>query len=294
MAGWFVAQIVRNVVTNLLAATGIDNLGQRVGISQVSTGQSLSSLGGLLVYVFILIPAIIAALRELQISAISDPATSMLAQFMSAIPLIFTAGVILTVAYFVGKLLGDLTASLLSGFGFDALLGRVGLTASRRVDATTPSDVGTTPSVSAKTPSQIMGIVVHVATMLVAAVPAVDVLNLPAFKTVVTGILQIAGQVGVGVLVFGVGLFIANWVADLIRSTGVRESNLLATTARVAILVFSSAMALRQIGVATDIVNLTFGLLLGALAVAIAIAFGLGGRDVAAEQLREWFQGLKR
>lgn len=277
--GWFVATILRNVVTNVLAATGVDNIGQRVGISRAATGQSLSGLGGLLVYIFILIPAIIAALRELQISAISDPATSMLGQFMSAIPQIFTAGVILTVAYFVGKLLSDLASSLLAGVGFDNLIGNLGLT---------------TRAEGAKTPSQVVGIVVLVATMLLAAVPAVDVLNLPAFKQVVTDLLQIAGQVGVGVVVFGLGLLIANWVADFIKSTGMRESNLLATAARVAILIFSGAMALRQIGVATDIVNLTFGLLLGALAVAIAIAFGLGGRDVAAEQLRDWVKPFKR
>ena len=53
-------------------------------------------------------------------------------------------------------------------------------------------------------------------------------------------------------------------------------------------------MALQQMGVATDIVNLAFGLLLGAIAVAIAIAFGLGGRDVAGDQLREWLGAFKQ
>lgn len=52
-------------------------------------------------------------------------------------------------------------------------------------------------------------------------------------------------------------------------------------------------MALRQIGVASDIVNLAFGLLLGAIAVAIALAFGLGGRDVAREQVKEWLDSFK-
>jgi hypothetical protein len=279
--GWFIAQIVRNVVSNVLAATGVDRIGNQVGISQAKTGQSLSSLGGLLVYVFILIPAIIAALQALDIQAISSPATNMLNTFMGAIPLIFTAAVILTVAYFVGKILADLASSLLAGFGFDAMLGKIGLQA-KQTEGGTPT-----------TPSQVAGTVVLVGTMLVATVAAIDVLNLPALKAVATGLLGIAGQVLIGVLLFGVGLFIANWVADFIKSTGMRESNLLATAARVAILIFAGAMALRQIGVAADIVNLTFGLLLGALAVALAIAFGLGGRDVAAEQLRDWVKPFK-
>lgn len=57
---------------------------------------------------------------------------------------------------------------------------------------------------------------------------------------------------------------------------------------------FVGALALGQMGVATNIVNLAFGLLLGAVAVAIAIAFGLGGRDVAAEELRGWLKELKK
>jgi hypothetical protein len=47
-------------------------------------------------------------------------------------------------------------------------------------------------------------------------------------------------------------------------------------------------MALRQIGVANEIINLAFGLLLGAIAVAAALAFGLGGREVAGRQLQQW------
>ena len=63
--------------------------------------------------------------------------------------------------------------------------------------------------------------------------------------------------------------------------------------ARLAIIVFVGAMALQQMGIAASIVNLAFGLLLGAIAVAMAISFGLGGRDVASEQLRDWMTGFR-
>jgi hypothetical protein len=75
---------------------------------------------------------------------------------------------------------------------------------------------------------------------------------------------------------------------------GTSQSRVLAQAARIAVITFSGAMALQQMGVATDIVNLAFGLLLGAIAVAIAIAFGLGGRDVASEQIREWLNGFRQ
>jgi len=67
----------------------------------------------------------------------------------------------------------------------------------------------------------------------------------------------------------------------------------LAMAARLSIVVLAGAMALRQMGLANEIINLTFGLLLGAIAVAVAIAFGLGGRDIAARELAGWIQGIR-
>ncbi|MEZ0471720.1 hypothetical protein [Luteimonas salinilitoris] len=64
----------------------------------------------------------------------------------------------------------------------------------------------------------------------------------------------------------------------------------LARIARIAILGLVLAMGLRAMGIADDIVNLAFGLVLGAVAVAIALAFGLGGREAAGEVTRRWAQ----
>ena len=71
-------------------------------------------------------------------------------------------------------------------------------------------------------------------------------------------------------------------------STGSSQARLVATVARVAIVLLTGAMALRQMGLANDIINLAFGLIVGAAAVAVAIAFGIGGRDLAARQLENW------
>src|SRR3546814_3016547 len=65
----------------------------------------------------------------------------------------------------------------------------------------------------------------------------------------------------------------------------------MARIARVAILGLVVAMGLRAMGVADDIVNLAFGLVLGAVAVAIALAFGLGGREAAGKVAQRWADG---
>jgi hypothetical protein len=71
------------------------------------------------------------------------------------------------------------------------------------------------------------------------------------------------------------------------------NAGLLATVTRVVILVLAGAMALRQMDIANEIVNLAFGLLVGAVAVAVALAFGLGGRDSAMRLIEEWRHNIK-
>jgi hypothetical protein len=130
--------------------------------------------------------------------------------------------------------------------------------------------------------------------MLFATVAAVDVLEITALTAIVSGIVLIAGRILAGLIVFAIGLYLANLAFNLIISSGSRQSKFLAQAARIAIIALVIPMALQQMGIAGDIVNLAFGLLLGAIAVAIALAFGLGGRDIAAGQVREWLDSFKQ
>lgn len=304
--GWLLAQIVRRIVTNFLAAAGADHLGTRVGLSSTKTSQSLSWIIGAIVYVLILIPTVISALEALQISAISQPAIAMLNNVLGALPRIFTAVLILMVAYMIGQFVAELVTNLLTGIGFNNLFFWLGLQSPRSPSSeTAPSPTDTVPVSTAdaspvpsaspqQTPSEVVGIIVLVTILLFATVAAVDILNITALTTLVSGIIVIAGRILAGLIVFGIGLYLANLSYTLIAGTGSRQTNLLGQAARIAILIFAGAMALQQMGVAPDIVNLAFGLLLGAVAVAIALAFGLGGRDIAAEQIREWIAFLKQ
>lgn len=314
VVGWFLARIIRLIVTKFLAAAGADRLGERFGLSQATGGQSLSALAGTIVYVLILIPAIISALQRLNVSAISDPAVEMLGQVLSALPKIFTAALILVVAYVVGKIVADLVANLLTGVGFDNVFSWLGLQATQTASGTPPASAssGTTsagtvnPSATPgaattlqtselpqKTPSEIAGIVVLVGFILVALIPATDVLEFAPLTGVVTRLLAVLAQVLVGVFVFAVGLYFANLAFNLISSSGGGQARLMAQAARVAIIALVSAMALQQMGIATNIVNLAFGLMFGSVAIALAVAFGFGSMDVAGEQMHRWISDFQ-
>jgi len=301
-AGWLIATVVRRIVANLLAATGTDRLGSRFGISPSTGGQSLSSIIGTVVYVLILIPFAISGLEALEIESISLPAVAMLQEVLQAIPDIFTAALILVVAYFVGNFISDLLTNILTGIGFNNIFNWLGLpfTPGTPRQAADPNatvlqeEGGSGQQMPQRTPSEIVGIVALVGIMLFAAVTATDILGLAALTLIVNEVLLIAGQVLLAVVVFAIGLYFANLAFSLINSSGSRQAGFLAQAARVGIIILVSAMALQQMGIASDIVNLAFGLLLGAIAVAIALAFGLGGRDIAAEQIKEWLNSFKK
>jgi len=291
--GWIVARVVRGIVTNLLAATGADQFGAQFGLNRSSGGQSLSWLAGTIVYVLILIPAAIAALDALQIPAISQPATSMLQQVLDAVPKIFTATAVMVVAYAIGKFIADLVTGLLTGIGFNNIFYWLGVQSSPYVAPTT-TDAPSSGKPLSRTPSEVTGIVVLVGILLFATVAATQILNIGALTALVSALLVIFGQILAGLVVFSVGLYLANLAFNLITSSGNAQARILGQTARIAIITLVSAMALQQMGIAPSIVNLAFGLLLGAVAVAIALAFGLGGRDVAGEQVKAWLDGFKQ
>jgi Mechanosensitive ion channel, conserved TM helix len=272
--GWFFARVVQRVVSNLLVSAGIDRLSNRVGVNRVLGEKNLSGLIGLLVYASILIPVIIAALNALQIEAVTGPASSMLDKMLGALPGILAAFLVIAVAYIAGKIISGVVANVLAAVGFDTLPARLGITSEATPGRRKPSDI--------------VGQLAMVAIVLFAVMQAMPMVGFDMMGDLMARFLVFASNVLMGLVIFGLGIYIAKLVADAIRDSGIARADLLATIGRVAILVLAGAMALQQTGLATEIVQMAFGLILGAMAVAAAIAFGIGGRDAARAWIEKW------
>ena len=279
LVGWFVARIVSRIVTNLLAAVGVDRLSERVGLTSALGQMRLSGIVGLLVYVLILIPVIVASLNALGLEAVTQPVSNMLNALLAALPNIFAAVLLLVLAYVVGRVVAGLVSSLLAAVGFNRVPARLGL--------------GRAAAVGVRTPSQVVGAVVLAAIMLFASMEAARLLGFGLLADLIARFTVFASQVVLGLIVFAIGLYLAGLAAEAVRASGVSQAGVLALAARIAIIVLAGAMALGEMGVAQEIVNLAFGLLLGAVAVAAALAFGLGGRDFASRQLENWRRSLE-
>ncbi len=251
LIGWFIARVVRQIVANLLKAIGTDAFGERIGLK---LERGLSDLLGMILYVIILLVAVITALEQLNITALSDPTTQLLTTIVGAIPNLIGAALIIIIAYAVARLLMTLVTDLLRGVGFDSIPERLGLGWS-----------GT------RTPSQWLGYLLFIVVMIYAVSAAVELLGSVFLVETLDAFTAFFWRVILAMIIFGIGLYLARLAYDTILSTGADYALLLARLARVAIIVFAAAFGLREIGVANDIINLAFGITLGALGVAVAL-----------------------
>ena len=273
LVGWFIARVVRQVVEGLLKSIGTDKVGERVGLSET---RSLSEIVGLIVYIFIFVVALIAALDALAIPAITIPATQMLSTFINVIPNLIGAALILIVAYYIGRLIANLIRDLLSGIGLDTVPEKLGVTWS-----------GTT------TLSQWVGYLILLAIMLFATVSAAEMLGSNALTGILNVFIAFFWKVVLAVIIFGIGLYFANLSYGAVMKTGVNQANFIGRAAQVAIVIFAGAIALREVGVANEIINLAFGITLFAIGLAVALAFGLGTQKIAERELDSFLTKMR-
>lgn len=323
--GWVIAKAVRGLVTNLLAATGMDRFSQG---NDPARGMRLSQLGGTLAFILVIVPTLIAALDALQIDAISAPLTGMLTIFLHALPNVLAAAAILAIAWFLGRFIAELVTRLLSNLGFDRVPERIGLghafapsgatidTSSSVADARStgamPGEtagvrptmtlgeaaeppLSTPPPASAAATtgmrlslSELGGRLALFFIMLFATVEAAALLGFGGVRDLLETFIEFGGDILLGLVIFVVGYWLANVAATAIQRANADNSVGLARIARIAILGLVIAMGLRAMGIADEIVNLAFGLVLGAVAVAFALAFGLGGREAAGKIAQRW------
>ncbi len=268
--GRIIATIVREVVTNFLAATGADELAEKVGFGTKEETKSISEIIGSIAYFFIIIPILVAAVDSLQMKAVSEPVKATLEQVLGAVPLIFLALVVVAVGYFIAKMVRSLVESFLSGVGFDQLPERVGLHFLK------PREEG--PSLSA-----IGGTVVMAIILLMIAETALATLNLGPLAELVGGLIRYLPSLFVGLVVILAALSIGTYAGKLIEGAlaGTRHGALLGTIGKYAIFFLGFSMGLNQLGVGEEIIRIAVSAVLGGTALALGLAFGLGGREKA-------------
>ena len=205
---------------------------------------------------------------------------AMLAAFLVAIPSIVGALLLLVIGWIVAGIVGGLVTRLLRKVGLDTLAAKAGITAflqraRMKLDA-----------------AGLVGGIITWYVRLIFVIMAANAVGITAVSSVLNQIIAFIPNLLVALLILGAFAWLAgvtrNLVTGATESAGVQNSGALATLAYATVLGFGIVAAASQIGVATTLINILFTGVVAAVALAFALAFGLGGREEAAKVLRDW------
>lgn len=265
--GYVIAKVVRGIVVNLVSTFNIQELASKAGLSNEN---SIPNVAGSLAFLVIIIPTTLAALEALKVEAIVRPATNMLNKIMEALPNIIMAIAIMVITYFVVRMIANIVKSLLENTQVNQL----------------PAKVGLDQAMGQTRVSDLVGHAIIFFAMLFAAIAAADLLGFEAISALILMFIDFGANIILGAVILFVGFWLANLIAGVVERSE-QGSPFLANIVRVLIMGLVLAMGLKAMGIADSIVNLAFGLTLGAVAVAFALSFGLGGQEAAARLLRK-------
>jgi len=256
-AGWVIAKLASSFVG--LAAGKLD---QQLAAKNFNPDFKVSKFLSAFVFGGVLLPIAVAGFEFLNIKPISEPATQMISQFMSAVPNIVAAALVVFVAYLLGKFIVFMLTGLLEGMNVDQIPAKVGMS---------------------------IGSVVMFFIMLASITAAIDKLSIPLISDIFAQLIEFGGGILLGSVILTVGYVLASIAHEKLLVT----NSTIANIARIAILGLVLAMGLKAMGLADNIVTMAFGFTFGAVAVATALAFGLGGREAASQLSKQWVGKVK-
>jgi Mechanosensitive ion channel, conserved TM helix len=320
--GYVLARVVKTLVSGVLDRVGLDKAMARLGFGRVTREQSLSGIFGAIAMAFVLLHFAISAVGRLDIKEISLPLGSMLDRIYVYMPKLLVAAVLMAIGVVVARVAGNVAARLLAAMGFNTLMVHIGLfkqlspearaqeqssrdLVQHRIRGETPAkDEGTDDLLGSHgtsgihTPADIAGVAVGAIVVLLFTRQVLGTLELGGLASLLDRLIAFLPNVVVALVLLGAGLWAGGWarrrIDELTKGSSDRLLAQLGTVAQVGIVAFSAMMSLEQLGVARQLIAIAFALLLGALCLAAALAFGLGGRDVAGKILQKEYERRER
>lgn len=199
--------------------------------------------------------------------------------FSEFLPALLGALIILFAGYLLAKVLERLMERGLRRIRLNALLERGGVTQAVERSGTHVN------------PTRVLSNLVFWLVMFTVIVLAANALGLDSLANVVSTLVSYIPSVIAAIVIILVGIVLGGFVGGLIAASagGVHGGRSLARMGRGGVIVLAIFMALQELGIATDIVTTAFAILFGAIALALALSFGLGNRELAGEITREWY-----
>jgi len=200
---------------------------------------------------------------------------------LGAIPRILGFIVVVAIGWFVSSILARGVGGLLRAIRFDELMQRSGIG-----DFLNKMGTGSDPA------GLVAGLVKWIVRIVVLLV-AFDVLGLPAVSDVMRQLLLWLPNLVVAIFVLFIGGIAARALGNIVRGAtaeaGFANPETLSNVTKTTVWAFAIVVAINQLGIATNLITTLFTGFVAALAIALGLAFGLGGRDLASRTLENWY-----
>ncbi len=268
--GWLIARGLGTLTAKLLERTRFDERLARHDLVRPGSDHG-SRTAGRVVFWLIFFVALAAAADALQIPAVE----ALVARFVGYIPNLVAASFILAIGYLIASGLSRVAAKLVE---------------SSRLDERLEGE-----RAGAKTVTRVTHAVVFWGLFLIALGAAADALQIAVITRVISTLVAYLPQFVIAAVMIAVGVAIGSWVKRLVLRRGATASSELAgSAAKIGIIVLATFMAATELGIGASIVTTAFILVLGAAAIAFALAFGLGARDTANRVAKDWYERAQR
>lgn len=264
----FIGYIIAKFISNLVKMAGsfFDRLANNMGFKETD---KLVHFIQQVVFIVIFIPFIIQGLNALHLEAITNPANNVLHQMLDSVPNIIGAILIISIFVVGGRFITSFVKDLLANIGIDNYVEKLKL-----------ANILGSQKLSA-----IVANIIFYFMVFFGVISGVEMLGLDRLAEVLHTILNLSGNVLFGLIILVMGNFLGSVIHKSMSSS--QENTFVAGVARVAIIGLFLAIALRTMGIANSIVELAFGLTLGSVAVVVALAYGLGGREAAGKHMEK-------
>ena len=270
LIGLWAAKLARKAVKGLVVISKIGELTEKLDIAGKLNNGSLAAMAGWTVYVLIALPVAAAALTALDIDILSRAVAGFFRDVLAVSGEIAASAIILFVTVIAGAFAAKLVERFTAAWGVDGFCTCVMHDQSKQQ----------TVKLSAAA-----GKITYIALMVLASVAVCDILEFEKLASIIRRFAIFGGNIIVSMIVLAIGIKLTDIAADLVKN---KFNGYWVAAVRIAVMIFTVALAISNLKLGSSIVETAFALTLGAVSIAIALAFGLGGREAAAKLLAQW------
>lgn len=274
--GLWAAAIVKRAVSGLVVISRLNDLTEKAHLNKFFGSGGASAMAGSICYILIALPVIISALAALKIEVLSRTVGNFLEHLLAGSGEIIGAMLLLFAAFLIAVWASNFVQQLCAAWGLDNFMENMGFKSEKK---------------KVLSGSAAAGKIVSIAIMILALLGACDILELKQLAALIKSFASFGGHVLLSIIVLMIGTYLANFAAVILNG---KCSDLSIRFVRIVIIIFTLALAIKNLDIGGSIVEITFALMLGAASVAAAIAFGIGGRAAAAELLNSWVEKLHK